>query len=81
MSTASGSPVPPAEPTTASEAGVTVPPSAVTPRLPQLTPEAGDHGEPVPSTLATQEIRLGLAFTGGLSLAVWMGGVARELDL
>jgi patatin-related protein len=31
--------------------------------------------------LASQEIRLALSFTGGVSLAIWMGGVARELDL
>ncbi|MCL6732002.1 patatin-like protein [Streptomyces neyagawaensis] len=27
------------------------------------------------------ELRIAVAFTGGLSLAVWMGGVARELNL
>ncbi|UUU26095.1 patatin-like protein [Streptomyces sp. DSM 40750] len=30
---------------------------------------------------ADVELRLAVAFTGGLSLAVWMGGVARELNL
>jgi hypothetical protein len=28
-----------------------------------------------------QEIRLALVLNGGLSLAVWMGGVAHEIDL
>jgi patatin-related protein len=30
---------------------------------------------------ATEEVRLALTMTGGVSLAVWMGGVAREIDL
>ena len=46
-----------------------------------LTQELTDRHDPRPSTLATQEIRLALSFTGGVSLAIWMGGVARELDL
>ncbi|WP_395726825.1 patatin-like protein [Nakamurella sp.] len=29
----------------------------------------------------TQEVRLATTMTGGVSLAVWMGGVAREMDL
>jgi patatin-related protein len=29
----------------------------------------------------TQEVRFATAMTGGVSLAIWMGGVARELDL
>lgn len=36
-------------------------------------------GKPV--TLLTQEIRFAATLTGGVSLAVWMGGIARELDL
>src|SRR5580658_468139 len=28
-----------------------------------------------------QEIRLAVVMTGGVSLAIWMGGVARELNL
>src|ERR1700744_2990744 len=28
-----------------------------------------------------QEVRLAVVMTGGVSLAVWMGGVARELNL
>ena len=36
-------------------------------------------GKPV--TLLTQEIRFAATMTGGVSLAVWMGGVARELDI
>ncbi|PJI93383.1 patatin-like protein [Luteimicrobium subarcticum] len=33
------------------------------------------------TTPGTEEVRLATTLTGGLSLAVWMGGVARELDL
>jgi predicted acylesterase/phospholipase RssA len=36
-----------------------------------------DDAQSVPDT----ELRIAVAFTGGLSLAVWMGGVARELNL
>jgi patatin-related protein len=36
-------------------------------------------GKPV--TLLTQEIRFAATLTGGVSLAVWMGGIARELDI
>jgi patatin-related protein len=32
-------------------------------------------------SLATQKVRLAVAMTGGVSLAVWMGGVAREINL
>src|SRR4029450_8339199 len=32
-------------------------------------------------TEATQEVRFATAMTGGVSLAIWMGGVARELNL
>lgn len=74
-------PVPPAAQTTAAEAGLTEPP-AVVPRRPDLTQRPEDQlVDPRPATVVTQEIRLALAFTGGVSLAVWMGGVARELDL
>jgi patatin-related protein len=34
-----------------------------------------------PVSLLTQEIRFAVTLTGGVSLAVWMGGVARELDV
>jgi hypothetical protein len=34
-----------------------------------------------PVDLATQEIRLAITMTGGVSLAIWMGGVAREINL
>jgi hypothetical protein len=34
-----------------------------------------------PVTLLTQEIRFAATLTGGVSLAVWMGGIARELDI
>ncbi|MDG5802270.1 patatin-like protein [Streptomyces ossamyceticus] len=36
-----------------------------------------DDAQPAPDA----ELRIAVAFTGGLSLAVWMGGVARELNL
>ncbi|MEV4703369.1 patatin-like protein [Actinoplanes sp. NPDC049316] len=76
-------PVPPAAETTAAEPGITTAPDEVVPRRPDLTSRgaAAPDGGPRPATLATQEVRLALAFTGGVSLAVWMGGVARELDL
>jgi patatin-related protein len=38
----------------------------------------GGHKDVTP---ATQEIRFATAMTGGVSLAIWMGGVARELNL
>ncbi len=38
-------------------------------------------GTVTPMTLQTQEIRLATTMTGGVSLAIWMGGVAREIDL
>ncbi|MEV6106123.1 patatin-like protein [Streptomyces sp. NPDC051940] len=31
--------------------------------------------------MSTAELRLAVAFTGGVSLAVWMGGVSREMNL
>jgi patatin-related protein len=71
---------PPAEGTTAAEPSST----ALLPPVPanrRLTQETGDGAHPRPVTLATQEIRFALAFTGGVSLAIWMGGVAREIDL
>lgn len=34
-----------------------------------------------PVDARTQEIRIATAMTGGVSLAIWMGGVARELNL
>jgi patatin-related protein len=32
-------------------------------------------------SVATQKVRFAVAMTGGVSLAVWMGGVAREINL
>src|SRR3954451_22234482 len=32
-------------------------------------------------TAAAQEVRFATVMTGGVSLAIWMGGVARELNL
>jgi patatin-related protein len=42
---------------------------------------AAQPGTVSPISLQTQEIRLATTMTGGVSLAVWMGGVAREIDL
>ncbi len=36
---------------------------------------------PTPVTELTQELRLATTMTGGVSLAIWMGGVAREINL
>ena len=38
---------------------------------------AGFKNPPQPAV----ELRLAVAFTGGVSLAVWMGGMAREMNL
>ena len=38
-----------------------------------------DRGTPDPDT--TQDVRFAVAMSGGVSLAVWMGGVAREINL
>ena len=40
---------------------------------------AGDQAIGVSDT--TQELRFAVAMSGGVSLAVWMGGVAREVNL
>jgi len=37
--------------------------------------------KPSPVTEATQELRLATTLTGGVSLAIWMAGVAREINL
>jgi patatin-related protein len=42
-------------------------------------PGAPDPGAPDPGT--TQDVRFAVAMSGGVSLAVWMGGVAREINL
>jgi patatin-related protein len=39
------------------------------------------HSENSPISEAGQEIRFAVAMSGGVSLAVWMGGVAREINL
>ncbi|QUR66135.1 patatin-like protein [Mycobacterium spongiae] len=38
-------------------------------------------GGPSPVTERTQELRLATTMTGGVSLAIWMAGVAREINL
>ncbi|NUS55070.1 MAG: patatin-like protein, partial [Streptomycetaceae bacterium] len=43
------------------------------------TPPTGTPG--IGSNPAEPEIRLAATFTGGVSLAIWMGGVAREINL
>lgn len=40
-----------------------------------------DQADGTKVTLATQKLRLAVAMSGGVSLAVWMGGVAREINL
>ena len=40
-----------------------------------VLPGGGGDGLPY------SELRLAVAFTGGVSLAVWMGGMAREMNL
>jgi patatin-related protein len=42
---------------------------------------ASDRTYRVPVSLATQKLRLAVTMSGGVSLAVWMGGVAREINL
>ena len=79
MVTSPGSP-PAAESATA-EPGIT---EEARPDAAPAMPEAraapnGASGRPV--TLVTQELRLAMVVTGGVSLAIWMGGVMREVDL
>jgi hypothetical protein len=40
---------------------------------PEFVPEYGDNQELRPSTLATQEIRFAVVFTGGVNLAICNG--------
>ena len=62
-----------------------VPPAEQSAQIPQPAapaPAASQSASPGNQrSLVTQEVRFALAFTGGVSLAVWMGGVARELNL
>ena len=44
-------------------------------------PAATDTGGCPAVSDATQEVRFAVAMSGGVSLAVWMGGVAREVNL
>jgi len=43
--------------------------------------DAYPPGQAIPMTPLTQAIRIATTMTGGVSLAVWMGGVASELNL
>ena len=82
VTSAPSQPAPPSAQTTAARGSVTSEPVVVDPVRGELVAEVSERPpDPRPRTLATQEIRLALAFTGGVSLAVWMGGVARELNL
>jgi patatin-related protein len=46
------------------------------------SPQTAAEDTPVARvTQATQVLRIAATMTGGVSLAIWMGGVARELDL
>src|SRR3984893_10345444 len=40
-----------------------------------------EFDKPSPVTELTQELRLATTMTGGVSLAIWMAGVAREINL
>src|SRR6266849_5036315 len=44
-------------------------------------PAATDKAECPAVSDATQDVRFAVAMSGGVSLAVWMGGVAREVNL
>src|ERR1700712_2969963 len=68
-SASGGAPPPPVAETSAQQPAVEV--STVRAPAAELTE----------TELATQELRLALTFTGGVSLAIWMGGGAREIDL
>jgi patatin-related protein len=46
-----------------------------------MVDEADSGGAPGSSDYLRQEIRFAVVMTGGVSLAIWMGGVARELNL
>ncbi|GIH20264.1 patatin-like protein [Rugosimonospora africana] len=65
----------------------TPPPSETTAAQPEPTTPVGPAADPVPAaepgpaSPTTQELRLAVVLTGGVSLAIWMGGVCREIDL
>jgi len=46
-----------------------------------MSTDANSDAAPSSSDYLRQEIRLAVVMTGGVSLAIWMGGVARELNL
>jgi patatin-related protein len=73
-------PVPPSAETTAAEPGITTAP-VEKPVAEDTSSDAAGPATVSRTTLATQELRIAVAFTGGVSLAIWMGGVAREIDL
>ncbi|MDX6245240.1 MAG: hypothetical protein QOE76_2963 [Frankiales bacterium] len=82
MSVPTPEPTPPAAMTSAAVPGIEQPaPPLPTPTRPDLTLPRRAADGPRPATLSTQELRFAMAFTGGVSLAIWMGGIAREVDL
>src|SRR3954449_5592266 len=46
----------------------------------ELTAEQSQPAAPAPDPAAAEEVRVAMALNGGVSLAVWMGGCATELD-
>ncbi|SDJ10649.1 patatin-related protein [Frankineae bacterium MT45] len=57
-----------------------LPETAATP-APTATPAAPDATVDRRVTPATQVLRIATTMTGGVSLAIWMGGIVREIDL
>lgn len=72
---------PPAAESAAAEPGITEEARAdAAPEAPEA--RAAPNGATArPVTLVTQELRLAMVVTGGVSLAIWMGGVMREVNL
>ena len=46
-----------------------------------VTGRCRSDSRPIAISDTTQDIRFAVAMSGGVSLAVWMGGVAREVNL
>jgi patatin-related protein len=62
------------------ESGILGPPTSQPSLQADTSPTAQSKGA-ARRTVLTQTIRLATTMTGGVSLAIWMGGVARELNL
>ncbi|HEY5353237.1 MAG TPA: patatin-like protein [Streptosporangiaceae bacterium] len=58
-------------------------PNGAQPPDPAVAAPPGDAVDPAAITVSdtTQDVRFAVAMSGGVSLAVWMGGVAREVNL